>query len=265
MNRAFKELFGPMGADEGLKDKTRAFLAERTRNYSAAPAGKRRYPVYAAACACMLLMLLGGRWLYFTPTAEISIDINPSIELSVNRFDRVIAVTGFNEDGLALSNALDVKYKNYEEAVEQVIQNDQIAALLSNDEVMSITVVSSDRQQSIKILSDVERCTAEHSNTYCHSARSEEVAEAHESGLSCGKYKAFLELRRLDPDITPEMVQGMTMREIWELIDSLSAAAGEDSPYSSWGDGHHGHGGGHGGGHGNGWGSRGTAQQDTEN
>lgn len=70
---------------------------------------------------------------------------------------------------------------------------------------------------------------------------------AHEAGLSCGKYRAFLELQLLDPDITPEAVQGMTMREIRELIESLRTD-GEDgnSPYNDWGGGHHGQGDGHG-------------------
>ena len=80
----------------------------------------------------MLLALLGGRWLYFTPMAAISIDINPSLELSVNRFDRVIAITGFNEDGQALSDALDVKYKNYAQAVEQILHHDSVTALLTS-------------------------------------------------------------------------------------------------------------------------------------
>lgn len=252
MNKAFKAMFGPVRADEELKERTRAFLAQKTQTYSRASGGKHRwYPVYAA-CACML-MLLGGRWLYFTPTARISIDINPSIELSINRVDRVISVDGFNEDGLALSDALDVRYKNYEEAVEQIVNYDSVEALLSNDELMSITVVGSDRQQTAKILSDMERCTAEHSNISCHFAHSEEVADAHESGLSCGKYKAFLELQRLDPEITPEEVQSMTMREIQDRINSLLAQRGEDpSSYVGWGGGHHGQGGGNGNGSGNG-------------
>ena len=202
MNNALKEIFGPIRAEEDLKNRTRAFLAERTRNYTRAETKKRRYPAYAAACACLLLVLLGGRWLYFTPTAAISIDINPSLELSVNRFDRVIAVTGFNEDGQALSNALDVKYKNYAQAMEQIVHHDSIMALLSNGEVMSITVAGPDGQ-SAKLLSGVETCTAGQGNIDCYSARPEEAAAAHETGLSCGKYRAFLELRRLDPDITP--------------------------------------------------------------
>ena len=40
--------------------------------------------------ACCLLVLLagwGGHHAYFTPSAIISIDVNPSLELGVNRFD----------------------------------------------------------------------------------------------------------------------------------------------------------------------------------
>ena len=33
-----------------------------------------------------------GHWLYFEPTAEISIDINPSLELELNRFNHVLSV-----------------------------------------------------------------------------------------------------------------------------------------------------------------------------
>lgn len=248
MNNTFKELFDPIQAEEELKNRTKAFLAQKTQRYTRVAEKKRR--VYAAACACMLLVLFGGRWLYFTPTATISIDINPSIELNINRFDRVVSVEGFNEDGRELSNALDIKYKNYAEAIEEIVNDDSILSLLSGDEIMTITVIGLDGQQSAKLLSGVELCTAEQSNTYCYFAQSEEVAAAHETGLSCGKYRVFLELRLLDPDITPETVQGMTMREIRERIDRLAADSGnEASPYNSWENGHHGHS----DGHGNGW------------
>ena len=258
MNRALKDLFGPITADEGLKERTQAFLEERTRGYSRAKAERRR-PAYAlAVCACLLLVLFGGRWLYFTPTAEISIDINPSLELGINRFDRVVCVSAFNEDGQALADTLDVKYKSYTQAIEQLLNHESVTALLSGGEVMTITVIGSNGAQSASILSGVEACTAGHHNTYCHAATSEEVAGAHESGLSCGKYRAFLELQQLDPDITPEDVQGMTMREIQDLIDSLRTPGGTGSspppsPSSAWDGGHHGQHhnyGGHHGGHG---------------
>lgn len=239
MNKAFKELIGPIRAEEELKDRTRAFLAEKTRGYT----GMRRYRVYAVACVCMVLVLFGGRLLYFTPTARISIDINPSIELGINRFNRVISVNGFSEDGQELSDTLDIKNRNYTEAIDQIINCDSIAAMLSGDEVMTITVIGSDGQQSAQILSDVEMCTAKQSNTYCYFALPEEVAAAHETGLSCGKYRAFLELQLLDPEITPETVHGMTMREIRDLLRRLSGEDEDDEAlYNNRGNGPHGHG-----------------------
>lgn len=244
MNNTFKELFGPVKANEALKERTRAYLAMQTRGYAGAKAGKRRYPAYALACACLLFVLLGGGWLYYTPVTEISIDINPSIELGINRFDRVVCVSAFNEDGQALADTLDVKHKNYTQAIEQLLNDESVTALLSGGEVMAITVVGPDRQQSAKLLSGVETCTAGQSNIDCYAARPEEAVAAHEAGLSCGKYRAFLELQRLDPDITPETVQGMTMREIRELISRLSSGSGSDLPTpGGWGNGHHGNGG----------------------
>ena len=48
------------------------------------------------------------------------------------------------------------------------------------------------------------------------------MEEAHEAGLSYGKYKACLELQGIEPAIRPDEIQGMTMREIRDLIDTLS-------------------------------------------
>ena len=73
----------------------------------------------------------------------------------------------------------------------------------------------------------MESCAAGHQNTYCYSADSREVAPAHDHGMSCGKYRAFLELQKLFPDITPEEIQDMTMREIRDLAEELPEEAEE--------------------------------------
>ena len=247
MNDIFKELFNPIRAEEKLKNQTIAFLAQRTQGYTRTTIKPHKYPLYATVCICFLFMLFGGRWLYFTPTAQISIDINPSIEMSINRFDQVIDINDFNEDGRKLADSLNIKYMNYADAVEQVLNNDTITALLSNNEVVTITVIGPDRRQSAKILSGVEVCAEERCNTYCFFASSEEVADAHGMGLSCGKYRAFLELQLLDPNITPEAVQEMTMREIQDLIDRLSTDSENNfSSYDNRQNRHHGDGCGHG-------------------
>jgi len=255
MNNMFKNLFSPIQAGEELKSRTKEFLAVKTQEYAAGSARRRRHSLYAA-CACFLLVLIGGHWIYFVPIAEISIDINPSIEMSINRFDQVIFIDALNEDGRKLSNALDLKYMNYSDAIEQILNHGSIAALLNNDEIMTITVIGQNERQSAKILAGVEACTAQKHNTYCYSASPKEAAEAHEKGLSCGKYRAYQELQVLDSSITPETVQGMTMRELMEFIDGLLDENGNDnSSYDNRVNGHHGHGNGHNGGHSGGHGS----------
>lgn len=253
MNTKLKEIFSQVQAEEELKENTRIFLAEKSKRYTEPRTKKFRYFVPAAGCICLLLLFFCGHWLYFTPTTEISIDINPSVELRINRFDRVISVNGLNEDGQELLKTLPLQFKKYTVAMEQILNSDRIAALLSADEMMMITVTGSDGTQSSKILSDVEACTAEQENMHCCFASPEEVASAHEMGLSYGKYRAFLEVQRLDPDITPEMIQQMTMREIREYLESLSGDnTKENTSSENNGSGTHGCGNGHGEGHGNG-------------
>lgn len=222
MDTKLKAAFSQIRAEEELKDSTRAFLAEKTQGYTGKAKKKRRGFALAACAACLLLLLLGGSWFYLTPTATISIDINPSVELGVNRFDRVVSVTGFNEDGRKLTETLEIRFKNYADAVELILNSDKIENLLARGELMEITVTGPDEDRSAQILSGVETCTAGRENTCCHAAQPEEVASAHEAGLSCGKYRAFLEAQELDPDLQPEAVQGMTMKEIRELIARLS-------------------------------------------
>lgn len=221
MNDRLKNAFDKIQAEEQLKDSTKAFIYKKTRGYT-----RRKTAVYRRlipAIACFLLIILGGYWLYFIPTVEISIDINPSIELGVNRFDKVVSVASYNSDGQELAASLDIKYLDYSEAVNQILTNENISELLSNDEVMTICVIGSDDEQSDRVLSEIESCTSEESNTYCYYADSDEVSHAHENGLSYGKYRAYLELQALDPTITAEDIQNMTMREIHDLIHSLSS------------------------------------------
>ena len=98
----------------------------------------------------------------------------------------------------------------------------------------------------------------------------QEAAAAEDVGLSCGKYRAYLALKELDPSITPEQVRSMTMGELQRFIDQLTYgtqdqpvqdagqtgenSAGNDTgtgSTSSGGTGGNGHG--HCGGHGGCW------------
>lgn len=222
MHEEIRAAFDSVHAEPELKAAALAAVARRARRQRS-PARPVRLALATAACAAVVV--LGGGWLYLTPTAHISIDVNPSLELGINRFDRVISVQGWNDDGTALAETLDVKNLTYTQAVETILQSDTITALVAQDAVVEIGVIGDDDTRCAQMLAGVESCAEAHRNTHCYQAGTQEVEEAHECGLSYGKYRAYRELAALDPTVTPEEVQGMTMREIRDRIAALSGGA----------------------------------------
>jgi hypothetical protein len=63
-------------------------------------------------------------WAYKTPYSYVSLDVNPSIEYSLNRFDKVISVTAVNDDGQEILNELELdklENQNIEDAVAETV------------------------------------------------------------------------------------------------------------------------------------------------
>ena len=183
----------------------------------------------------------GGPWV--TPPASLSVDINPSLELRLTRFSRVVAVEGANADGQALAQELDLRFLDCAAALEAILSSDTVSALLAQDSALTIAVSGQDEAQCQDLLTQAQHCTAGQENAHCFSASSREHDEAHQAGLTLGKYRAYLALHDLDPTVTPEEVQTLTMAEIRDRIQALGGTlptgSGEHSQTQA---GHHGQG-----------------------
>ena len=53
------------------------------------------------------MLTLGGFAGYRAPAGVVSLDVNPSIEYTINCFDRVLDITAVNEDAQAIVGQLD--------------------------------------------------------------------------------------------------------------------------------------------------------------
>lgn len=229
IEREVNEAFDAVRADDALKNRTRDAVLEQMRagqesgviSFSAQqdPGMSRRNfkRKLLAAAACLVFVCLvafGGYHVYFTPVAAISVDINPSMELGVNCFDRVVGVEAFNEDGQQLVDSLELENENYEQAVERIVGSAAVQQLLSADEDLSISVASSDGTRCDNMLTTLEHCTSRYENASCHHVDEAEVEAAHHAGFSFGKYRAYLAAREADEKLTVEDAQDMTMREL---------------------------------------------------
>lgn len=259
MDERLREAFAQVRAEDALKERTLRCLARETGGWQTAPRRRARPLLTAAACAACLLLSLGSLWLYFTPAAYISVDVNPSLELTVNRFDRVIALEGRNDDGTILAEELDVRFLDYTAALEQVLDSGAIADLLARNEPLTITVAGSDETRTAEMLSQVSACAAGRGTAYCHAADLQTAEKAHDCGLSCGRYRMLLALQALDPSITAEDVRDRTMRQLQSWLAELGGSGAVSAPQQGQAGGQNGSGqgqsgagwqsGGHGHGH----------------
>ena len=232
MNETWKNTFDQIHAEPELKEHIKEYLSEKVyRVHDRRVSHFRR--LAAASVLCLFLCAAGVCYLFFTPVTYISVDINPSLELSLNCFDRVVSVDGYNDDGKALAESLSLRYMNYMNALNRILESDTIKTLLSENNDLSLTVAGESETQSQKVLRDVEASVSASSNIHCHSGDMGEVQEAHSCGMSFGKYQAFQILQELDPSVTADEITGLTMHEIWERIRQLSD---EDSGNASGSD-----------------------------
>lgn len=263
MDNKIKNALGSVHAEDTLKQNTKVFLKEKLYQEKKSFTNKQHIQSkkLVSVAACLAVFLMGGFLMYFQPVSAISIDINPSIELSINRFDKVISVKGYNEDGIWLAERINVHFMDYNEAVDTILKDKIVEGYLQREEQMEVTVMGNNDIKSQEMLIRINGCVEEHQhkNIHCYTGNRERAKEAHEHGLSFGKYQKFLNLQELNPSITVEDVKGLTMHEmnqwIWELSQDTELMMPEENGLENGssgngvgkasGNGHHGHGEGH--------------------
>ncbi len=217
MNR-IQKAFDTVKADEQLKENTAAFIHD-------AIAPKKRRPKwrYMAAAMAVLLVAFFGVGLfsvYQKPVSFISIDVNPSLELQLNRFDTVIDAVAYNDEMQDILQNLKLTNKHYTKAVELLLEDPAFSAYLTQDAALTFTVVS---DHDTQLTTGLQNCRGyQKYNGECSAADTELMQQAHENGMSFGKYKAYLALKAYEPDLTVDECKAMSMRQIKDKIAQYS-------------------------------------------
>lgn len=85
--------------------------------------GRGRFKGMLATAVIFFMLMGGGAWAYFTPYYYVSLDVNPSVNMIANYFERVIGVEAVNEDAIAVLEGLDLKNKKVEEAIVEAVDS----------------------------------------------------------------------------------------------------------------------------------------------
>lgn len=226
-----RESMREIQASEELKKNTLLYLKEQTSRPRARLAWR-----YAFAAVCLFLAIGAGGWrLYASPVSYISIDINPSIELGVNRFGRVVSADAYNGDGQEILSQVRLKNMSYAQAVDRLLRSGNCSVYLTEaDSQLVFTVISDDSDVMLKEISANELARRYGALIYTSDMSCREEAHRHE--MSFGKYRAYLELSQYDETVTVEDCHGMTVGEICDRIESCRQHDGDGSGESHWGN-----------------------------
>lgn len=157
-----------------------------------------------AASAVLVCTAGGGGIVYATPYGTVSIDVNPSIEYTINRFDRVLSVTGVNEDGQAVLDAIDKRqllHKKIDQALTATVSQLEAEGYLNDEE--NAVVLSSETgndEHSAALAASLEQQLPSETEVYSAVVTRAEVAFAHEKGMTAGRMRLIDEIGRKAPD-----------------------------------------------------------------
>ena len=138
------------------------FAEIRNRNYTVGQEVSVSNPAVGkylsmAACLAVICTAAFGYHLYRTPASYVYMDINPSVRLDLNCFERVIDVVALNEDAEALLSHLTMLRGTAEECMNTIVSACQEQNYL-NEKNTDIEV--SVRTDSAKLENEVETASA---------------------------------------------------------------------------------------------------------
>ena len=226
MDNRIRDAFDAIQAPDRLKRTTRAALRKKTFDYGRNVIRIRAHRQRLAAAALSLTLVLSGTWLWYAPSASISVDINPSIELKVNRLDRVIRLEGRNSDGKELVQDIHVEGMPYDDAIQRILLSSGMETYLQDNRNITITVAGGSseahaEQMLSRVLCRAYNIAKDHDVLYCQ-VDWQTLQAAEKVNLCIPRYLAWQNLLKTDPTITAEDVRQIPKEEIRALAQVIT-------------------------------------------
>ncbi|MCC8161530.1 MAG: anti-sigma factor domain-containing protein [Oscillospiraceae bacterium] len=201
------------------------FVKIKNKNYSAGDkisVSQSTGRVLAAAAS--FLVICGGIGSYFTPAGYVSVDINPSLLMTVNIYDRVINVKALNDDANTLLENVSVKGKSAEDSLDALIKTSrEIGYINENNNDVIVEVVSGINNITLKsgVYSGAE--------VVVQSADKSDLKTANSIGVSIAKANAIEEYTRLNGGSVEENAEKLSDMSVKEILAGLAESDADES------------------------------------
>jgi uncharacterized membrane protein YkoI len=196
-----------------------------------------------AAVAAVLALIIGigfgaGNYkINHTVTSTISLDVNPSIELRVNRQERVLEALALNEDAKSVLDGMDLKGSDLNVAVNAII-----GAMVRNgyiSEMANSILISVDSDDNADAKALQEKLTLEVSKlldaqnfdaavlSQTVEKESELKVKAEKYGITVGKAQLVEKITKQDLRYSFSELAGLTVHQLNLLVDQKAEQSGD--------------------------------------
>lgn len=234
----FKSALNQIKAEDELKINTKKYLKnqlEKNNSSIHVEIMKRRLFIMKKKSVVILAIiaiftLTGGTSAYAyyqTPVSYLSLDINPSVELGVNAFGKVVSTEAYNDDGKTILSGTDVTGSNVTDAVEELVTSAVDNGFIANDgsSVISVTSETNDSEVATNLENDAEEGANVALNKSHDNGKiiKDNVAlarrdEARALGITPGKLNLINKLQKVVATATVAEYKDATVKEIMKTI-----------------------------------------------
>lgn len=247
MNTMFNTILDRVVAEDELKSNTIAYLRETLQSPRShlvkfkAKQSIQMKKLVLIACSFVIVAGLSffGYNTYQTPVAYLSLDINPSVEVGINAFDRVISAEGYNVDGQTVLGGCNFENFEVDDAVAQVIAVAAEKGFIAKDgsTVIAITSETDDTVLAgeLEKLAEAGINTAIMKDKLVVAIQKDRVslatrAEARTLSISPGKLKLIQRLQSINPNATIAQYKDSKVSDIMKQIKTIKKQIGPTDP-----------------------------------
>ncbi len=202
--------------------------------------------------ACLLLAVgIGGGIFYgnnFVVESVIDIDVNPSVEITANKNDKVIEVSALNEDAKIIIGDMDLRKTDLNVAVNAIVGSMVKNGYVVNDENGILVTVLNDNTEKAdalrkEIMTDIDSALKENNadaSVINQTVNKTDAAEkfANDNNISLGKAVFIMNIASKDSSLEPVELSKMSISEIAALVHKhhidISDIADYDHDNSVW-------------------------------
>lgn len=179
-----------------------------------------------AACLALVACLIAGAVDFLRPVAYVGIDVNPSVELTLNRFDIVVGTHALNDDGQRALDEAPCMWRPFDDAARDL--DGAMRAIAGEGAVVEVSIDCDNESRYAALAAQSNNCFGCNGEAHCDRTNAEERQAAHNLGMGVAKYRAYQELREAGVDISAEKCASMSMRELHDLLAENGIAEDEE-------------------------------------